>query len=109
MSTSVPSITPERFADLLRLGQTPMLLDVRTKAEYRAGHAEGARPLSLDEIDLRTLPALIGKVWAATRPFMSLATAAHGLAERPSGWLRRATTIMIFRQFFDHSSSTSSP
>ena len=46
MSTSVPSITPERFADLLRLGQTPMLLDVRTKAEYRAGHAEGARLVS---------------------------------------------------------------
>lgn len=61
MSTRVLSITPERFASLRQLGQTPVLLDVRTDAEYRAGHAEGARLVSLDEIDPRALPTLIGK------------------------------------------------
>jgi rhodanese-related sulfurtransferase len=61
MSTRVLSITPERFASLRQLGQAPVLLDVRTDAEYRAGHAEGARLVSLDEIDPRTLPTLIGK------------------------------------------------
>jgi rhodanese-related sulfurtransferase len=60
MSTRVLSITPERFASLRQSGQTTVLLDVRTDAEYRAGHAEGARLVSLDEIDPRTLPGLIG-------------------------------------------------
>lgn len=60
MSTRVVSITPERFASLRQSGQTPVLLDVSTVAEYRAGHAEGSRLVSLDEIDPRTLSGLIG-------------------------------------------------
>ncbi len=50
MSKRILSITPQRF-DLLRKGDdSAALIDVRTPAEYRAGHIPGARLLPLDAL-----------------------------------------------------------
>jgi rhodanese-related sulfurtransferase len=55
MSTRVYSIPPERLERLLRSDETIPLIDVRTPAEYRAGHIPGARLLPLDQLDPSTL------------------------------------------------------
>ncbi len=61
MSTRILSITPQRF-DLLRKGDDPApLIDVRTPAEYRAGHIPGARLLPLDALAADGLEARLGE------------------------------------------------
>lgn len=59
MSTRILSITPERL-DALRRSGPVALVDVRTPAEYRTGHATGARLVPLDELDPATLPERLG-------------------------------------------------
>ncbi len=51
MSTRVRSISPQRLHALRSAGEQIELIDVRTPAEYRAEHAEGAKLLPLDEIN----------------------------------------------------------
>jgi rhodanese-related sulfurtransferase len=61
MSTRILSITPQRF-DLLRKGDDPApLIDVRTPAEYRAGHIPGARLLPLDALGADGLDERLGE------------------------------------------------
>jgi rhodanese-related sulfurtransferase len=61
MNTSPSLATPDRLASLLELDRHPVILDVSTPAEYRAGHIEGAALVPLDELDPRTLRARIGR------------------------------------------------
>lgn len=51
MSTRILTLSPERFHALYSGGQAATLIDVRTPAEYRSGHAEGALLLPLEELD----------------------------------------------------------
>ena len=42
MSTTVPIVTPEQLHAEQLAGKSPALVDIRTAAEYRAGHIPGA-------------------------------------------------------------------
>jgi rhodanese-related sulfurtransferase len=52
---SFASITPNRLGDLLKRGARVNLIDVRTPAEFRAGHAEMARLVPLFSLDARAV------------------------------------------------------
>jgi len=43
-------ITPGRLADRIRAGAAPLVLDVRTREEYRQGHIPGAVNIPQDEL-----------------------------------------------------------
>ena len=55
MATQVTSISPRRIEELRNQGQAVDLIDVRTPAEYRAGHASGAKLVPLDELGPKSL------------------------------------------------------
>jgi len=55
MSTGIKCITPQRLHSLRSEGEQVELIDVRTPAEYRAGHASGAKLVPLDELNPETL------------------------------------------------------
>ena len=46
MQTEIPTISPEQL-----YGHRPALLDVRTQAEYRAGHIPEATLLPIEELN----------------------------------------------------------
>ncbi len=50
MATSISTITPEQLHAAQLRGDHPALLDVRTAAEYRAGHIPGAQLLPIGEL-----------------------------------------------------------
>lgn len=59
MNTSAVSVSPQRLHALRTQGKAGELIDVRTPAEYRAGHASGARLVPLDELRPETLAAQV--------------------------------------------------
>jgi len=59
MSTGVASISPQRLHTLQRQGQTVDLIDVRTPAEYRAGHAALAKLVPLEELNPERIEAAL--------------------------------------------------
>jgi rhodanese-related sulfurtransferase len=60
VSERVLTITPERLSGLMRIGEGVVLVDVRSPAEYRAGHVPGATLLPLDELDVDRVVAKTG-------------------------------------------------
>jgi rhodanese-related sulfurtransferase len=60
VSERVLTITPERLSGLMRIGEGGVLVDVRSPAEYRAGHVPGATLLPLDELDVDRVVARTG-------------------------------------------------
>ncbi|MGB5439124.1 MAG: rhodanese-like domain-containing protein [Gammaproteobacteria bacterium] len=50
MTTQISTITPEKLHAAQQRGEQPALLDVRTAAEYRAGHIPGAQLLPVGEL-----------------------------------------------------------
>lgn len=50
MTTQISTITPEQLQEAQRKGRYSPVLDVRTTAEYRAGHIPGAQLIPLDEL-----------------------------------------------------------
>jgi rhodanese-related sulfurtransferase len=57
MSKKVTTISPQRLHEILDEDKKINLVDVRTAAEYRAGHVAGARLIPLDELSSETLAA----------------------------------------------------
>lgn len=57
MSKKVTTISPQRLHEIWDEGKRINLVDVRTAAEYRAGHVAGARLIPLDELSSETLAA----------------------------------------------------
>ena len=55
MTSQVQSISPRRLEELRNQGQEVELIDVRTPAEYRAGHVLGSKLVPLDELGPETL------------------------------------------------------
>lgn len=51
----VSTISPERLSERMKAGQRVDLVDVRTPAEYREIHVQGARLVPLDSLDPRRL------------------------------------------------------
>lgn len=50
MSTQIATITPRQLHDAQRKGRYSPVLDVRTAAEYRAGHIPGAELIPIEEL-----------------------------------------------------------
>ena len=57
MSKKVTKISPQRLHAVLDEGKNINLIDVRTAAEYRAGHVAGAKLIPMDELNAETLAA----------------------------------------------------
>ena len=59
MSKKVTTISPQRLHEIWDEGKNINLVDVRTAAEYHAGHVAGssARLIPLDELSSETLAA----------------------------------------------------
>ena len=57
MNALAETISPEELRALQMQGHETAVFDVRTPAEYRAGHAPGATLLPLDEINADTVAA----------------------------------------------------
>ncbi len=55
MSRKVATISPQRLHAIMDDGKKINLIDVRTAAEYRAGHVAGAKLIPLDELSVNTL------------------------------------------------------
>lgn len=51
MSTQISTITPEQLHDVQRQGRYSPILDVRTVAEYRAGHIPGAQLIPIEGLE----------------------------------------------------------
>jgi rhodanese-related sulfurtransferase len=51
MATPISTITPEQLHAAQLRGERPALLDVRTAAEYRAGHIPGAQLIPVGELE----------------------------------------------------------
>ncbi|MCB1800063.1 MAG: rhodanese-like domain-containing protein [Gammaproteobacteria bacterium] len=58
MNAAFPQISPMDLAERLNGGRKATVLDVRSPAEYRAGHIPGARLLPVDELD----PSKLGEI-----------------------------------------------
>jgi rhodanese-related sulfurtransferase len=56
-ATKRPTITSAALAEQIRNGKAPLILDVRTPDEYRAGHVPGSVNIPIDE-----LPARLGEL-----------------------------------------------
>lgn len=52
---TITSISPQELFDLRKSGKTIELIDVRTPAEYRSVHAEGATLMPLQDLDPKLL------------------------------------------------------
>lgn len=61
MRSSIVTLSAEHFQRLRASGRPLTLVDVRTLAEYRSGHAEGALSLPLDELTPATLAERTGQ------------------------------------------------
>lgn len=57
MSNKVTTISPQRLHSVLDEGEKINLIDVRSAAEYRAGHVAGSRLIPLDKLTSETLAA----------------------------------------------------
>jgi rhodanese-related sulfurtransferase len=61
MSTNISTITPEQLYYKQLYGHRPALLDVRTHAEYRAGHIPEAKHLPLQTLEPHAVPGHFNK------------------------------------------------
>lgn len=61
MSERVMSIPPRALHERLGHNPPPVLLDVRSAPEYRAGHIRGARLLPLDQLSTASVAERIGE------------------------------------------------
>ncbi len=55
MSTQVSTISPQQLHEVKRRGRYAPLLDVRSVAEYRAGHIPGAQLIPVDTLSADAL------------------------------------------------------
>jgi rhodanese-related sulfurtransferase len=55
---NIQTITPAEFSRLVEIGQSPILLDVRTPAEFAGVHVAAARSMPLDQLDPAAIAAL---------------------------------------------------
>jgi rhodanese-related sulfurtransferase len=55
MQTEIPTISPQQLHYKQLYGHRPALLDVRTHAEYRAGHIPEATLLAVEELDAEAI------------------------------------------------------
>jgi rhodanese-related sulfurtransferase len=61
LSNGVPIVTPEQLHVEQLAGKSPALVDVRTAAEYRAGHIPGAQLIPGDELSPAAIENRLGR------------------------------------------------
>jgi len=61
MSNDIPIVTAGQLHAAQLAGQSPALLDVRTEAEYRAGHIPGAELIPGGDVSLATIENRLGR------------------------------------------------
>jgi rhodanese-related sulfurtransferase len=61
MSRVVASVTPEQLHAEQLAGKSPALADVRTAAEFRAGHIPGAQLIPCDELSSVSIDNHMGR------------------------------------------------
>ena len=61
MYSTVPIVTPEQLHAEQLAGKSPALVDVRTAAEFRAGHIPGAQLIPGDELSPATIDYRLGR------------------------------------------------
>ncbi len=80
------SLSPRFVNDIIELGEQVHLVDVRTPAEYRSGHAAGAQSIPLDQLTPDELTQRLGDAQAGRQKPVFLTCQAgiraHQAAER---------------------------
>jgi len=84
------TMEPRSLNDIIERGQTAHLIDVRTAAEYRSGHAVGAISMPLDELNPDQISLRLGDVDAGRRHPMFVTCQSGFRAEQAAQRLKRA-------------------
>jgi rhodanese-related sulfurtransferase len=96
-------LQPDRVAELTASGEV-QLVDVRTHAEYAAGHLEGSENIPFDELAARaeeldrSRPVVLvcrsgGRSAVATQAFAASGWQAHSMAGGVVGWTERGLPL----------------
>lgn len=87
---TINSMSPEALNDIIRFGRQIHLVDVRTPAEYRSGHATGAISIPLDELNPDSLNEQLGDAMAGRESPLFLACQSGLRAEQAAQRLQNA-------------------
>ena len=61
MTSEFPTVTAEQLHRWQQAGQSPVLIDVRSPAEYRAGHIPGAQLIPVEELSPGIVQKRLGR------------------------------------------------
>ena len=90
MQTELTTITPGQLHYEQLYGHRPAVLDVRTHAEYRAGHIPGAKLLPIQEFDPEAVTEHLGRPHAGHQETLYLTCQAGPRAQAAAERLQQA-------------------
>ena len=90
MNAAFPQISPSELTRRLDCGPAVTVVDVRSPAEYQAGHIPGARLLPVDELDARKLADVVDLTEVRADNPLYLTCHAGKRAEKAAQALREA-------------------
>jgi rhodanese-related sulfurtransferase len=90
MPRNIPIVTPEQLHAEQLAGKSPALVDVRTAAEYRAGHIPGAQLIPLDELSAAVIEDRLGSTGAGRQETLYITCHAGPRAARAAERLRQS-------------------
>jgi rhodanese-related sulfurtransferase len=90
MNNAFPLISPMDLTGRLNSQPGVTVLDVRSPAEYQAGHIPGARLLPVDELDARSLAGIVEDAGLSADNPLYLTCHTGGRAEKAADRLREA-------------------
>jgi rhodanese-related sulfurtransferase len=90
MTTGFPSVTATQLHRWQQSGQSPVLIDVRSTAEYRAGHIPGAQLIPVDELSPAVLQQRLGRAGPGSDETLYLTCQAGPRAARAAQLLRQS-------------------
>lgn len=84
------TVSPHALSDIIELGERVHLVDVRTPAEYRSGHAAGALSIPLDQLTPDMLDKRLGDTTTGHQKPLYLTCKAGPRAEQAAERLMQA-------------------
>jgi rhodanese-related sulfurtransferase len=90
MSSGVPNIAPEQLHAEQLAGKSPALVDVRTAAEYRAGHIPGAQLIPVDVLSPAAIEDQLGRTGPGRNETLYITCHAGPRAARAAERLRQS-------------------
>jgi len=90
MQTEIPIISPEQLHYKQLYGHRPALLDVRTQAEYRAGHIPEATLLPVGELDAEAIAGIFNRRDVGHQETLYITCQAGHRAQQAVGRLQQA-------------------